>query len=68
MPRQLQTLLHILLITKNNKDPFETFYLEPQYDARDFKGRKVEVQKNVKNWLGKNGMMIELILMQKEKK
>ena len=35
---------------RNNKDPFETFYLEPQYDARDFKGRKVEVQKNVKNW------------------
>ena len=36
---------------RNNKDPFETFYLEPQYDARDFEGRKVEVQKNVKNWL-----------------
>ena len=35
---------------RNNKDPFERYYLEPQYDARDFKGRKVEVQKNVKNW------------------
>ena len=35
---------------RNNKDPFETFYLEPQYDARDFEGRTVEVQKNVKNW------------------
>ena len=34
----------------NNKDPFERYYLEPQYDARDFKGQKVEVQKNVKNW------------------
>jgi hypothetical protein len=35
---------------KNDKDPFETFYMEPQYDARDFEGRMVEVQKNVKNW------------------
>ena len=35
---------------RNDKDPFETFYLEPQYDARDFEGRLVEVQKNVKNW------------------
>ena len=34
----------------NDKDPFETFYMEPQYDARDFEGRMVEVQKNVKNW------------------
>ena len=34
----------------NDKDPFETHYMEPQYDARDFKGRLVEVQKNVKNW------------------
>ena len=24
--------------------------MEPQYDARDFEGRLVEVQKNVKNW------------------
>ena len=35
---------------RNNKDPFETFYMEPQYDNRDFEGRMVEVQKNVKNW------------------
>ena len=34
----------------NDKDPFETFYMEPQYDNRDFEGRMVEVQKNVKNW------------------
>ena len=24
--------------------------MEPQYDNRDFDGRLVEVQKNVKNW------------------
>ena len=35
---------------RNDKDPFERYYLEPQYNATDFKGRKVEVQKNVKNW------------------
>jgi len=35
---------------RNDKDPFETHYMEPQYDARDFEGRMVEVQKNVKNW------------------
>ena len=35
---------------RNDKDPFETVYLDPQYDARDFEGRLVEVQKNVKNW------------------
>ena len=35
---------------RNDKDPFETFYMEPQYDARDFEGRMVEVTKNVKNW------------------
>jgi hypothetical protein len=34
----------------NDKDPFETFYMEPQYDNRDFEGRMVEVTKNVKNW------------------
>jgi len=34
----------------NDKDPFETHYMEPQYDVRDFEGRLVEVQKNVKNW------------------
>ena len=35
---------------KNDKQPFETLYMEPQYDNRDFEGRLVEVQKNVKNW------------------
>ena len=34
----------------NDKDPFETYYMEPQYDNRDFEGRMVEVTKNVKNW------------------
>ena len=35
---------------RSDKDPFETFYMEPQYDNRDFEGRVVEVTKNVKNW------------------
>jgi len=35
---------------RSEKDPFETYYYEPQYDNRDFEGRMVEVQKNVKNW------------------
>jgi len=35
---------------RNNKDPFETHYMEPQYDNRDFEGQLVEVTKNVKNW------------------
>jgi len=35
---------------RNDKDPFETYYMEPQYDARDFEGRLEEVKKNVKNW------------------
>ena len=35
---------------RSDKDPFETFYMEPQYDGRDFEGRMVEVTKNVKNW------------------
>jgi len=35
---------------RNDKDPFETTYLEPQYDGRDFEGRLVEVQKSVKNY------------------
>jgi hypothetical protein len=35
---------------RSDKDPFETYYMEPQYDNRDFEGRLVEVQKNVKNW------------------
>jgi hypothetical protein len=35
---------------RSEKDPFETYYYEPQYDNRDFEGRMVETQKNVKNW------------------
>ncbi len=35
---------------RNEKDPFATHYMEPQYDNRDFKGQLVETQKNVKNW------------------
>ena len=35
---------------RSDKDPFETFYMEPQYDNRDFEGRMVEVTKQVKNW------------------
>ena len=35
---------------RNEKDPFETHYMEPQYDNRDFEGQLVETQKNVKNW------------------
>jgi hypothetical protein len=35
---------------RNEKDPFETHYMEPQYDGRDFEGQLVEVTKNVKNW------------------
>ena len=35
---------------RSDKDPFETYYMEPQYDARDFEGRLVEVQKSVKNY------------------
>ena len=35
---------------RNEKDPFETYYMEPQYDNRDFNGQLVETQKVVKNW------------------
>ena len=35
---------------RNEKDPFETHYMEPQYDNRDFEGQMVEVQSIVKNW------------------
>ena len=35
---------------RNEKDPFETHYMEPQYDSRDFTGRSVEVTRTVKNW------------------
>jgi hypothetical protein len=35
---------------RNEKDPFETIYYEPQYDNRDFEGQLVETRKVVKNW------------------
>jgi len=35
---------------RNEKDPFETHYMEPQYDNRDFQGQMVETQKVVKNF------------------
>jgi hypothetical protein len=35
---------------RNEQDPFETHYMEPQYDNRDFNGQLVETQKVVKNW------------------
>ena len=34
----------------SDKDPFETRYLEPQYDNRDFTGRTIQVVKTVKNF------------------
>ena len=36
--------------SRSYQDPFERFYYEPQYDGRDFKGRKVEIQQQVKNY------------------
>ena len=35
---------------RSDKDPFEDYYLEPQYDSRDFNGQLVEIQKSVKNY------------------
>ena len=35
---------------RNEKHPFETHYMEPQYDNRDFQGQLVETQSIVKNW------------------
>jgi len=35
---------------RNEKDPFERYYYEPQYDNRDFEGQLVETQKVVKNF------------------
>ena len=32
------------------QDPFERRYFEPQYDMRDFIGRTIQVEKNVKNY------------------
>ena len=36
--------------SRSYQDPFETYYLEPQYDGRDVKGQKVEIQQQVKNY------------------
>lgn len=36
--------------SRGYKDPYESHYFEPQYDARDFEGRVVEVTRTVKNW------------------
>ena len=36
--------------SRSYQDPFESYYLEPQYDGRDVKGRKVEIQQQVKNY------------------
>jgi hypothetical protein len=35
---------------RSQKDPFEQYYMEPQYDNRDFTGQMVETQKVVKNF------------------
>lgn len=35
---------------RSQKDPFEQYYMEPQYDNRDFQGQMVETQKVVKNF------------------
>ena len=34
----------------STQDPFERRYFEPQYDMRDFIGRTIQVEKNVKNY------------------
>ena len=34
----------------STQDPFERTYFEPQYDMRDFIGRTIQVEKNVKNY------------------
>tara|TARA_R100000329_G_scaffold36570_1_gene34473 strand:+ start:354 stop:1358 length:1005 start_codon:yes stop_codon:yes gene_type:complete len=36
--------------SRSYQDPFERYYLEPQYDGRDVKGQKVEIQQQVKNY------------------
>ena len=36
--------------SKSYQLPFERYYNEPQYNATDFKGRKVEIQQQVKNY------------------
>ena len=36
--------------SRSYQHPFEGIYYEPQYDGRDVKGRKVEIQQQVKNY------------------
>ena len=36
--------------SRSYQDPFESIYYEPQYDGRDVKGQKVEIQQQVKNY------------------
>ena len=36
--------------SRSYQDPFERFYYEPQYDGRDVRGQKVEIQQQVKNY------------------
>ena len=36
--------------SRSYQDPFERFYYEPQYDGRDVKGQKIEIQQQVKNY------------------
>ena len=36
--------------SRSYQDPFNSVYYEPQYDGRDVKGRKVEIQQQVKNY------------------
>ena len=40
--------LLMLLMPRVISNPFETHYMEPQYDARDFEGRLVEVHQECK--------------------
>ena len=36
--------------SRSYQDPYESIYYEPQYDGRDVKGQKVEIQQQVKNY------------------
>ena len=36
--------------SRSYQDPYEGIYYEPQYDGRDVKGQKVEIQQQVKNY------------------
>ena len=50
--------------SRGYKDPYESHYFEPQYDARDFEGRVVEVTRTVKNWThGSHGITIRHTLI-----